>query len=457
MKKGLCLFLALIMLLSFACAEEPAQEEPVQDSVLQETAERVPDLFSLLDCGGESETWIASAVPISDGILLAPVSVLGIPADRLVVSDGTRQWETAVVLPDEAGLFAIVFYKEGDTPSQLGAWPLLPLGYNVSASSCTVRFGDSLGSRINRGVLDAEEIHWQGQRCYLLSLTDPAPAGSPLLTADGWLAGIVAAEWAEGINRVLVVPAEEIARGVTGVAGLLSGMPEWAEAPEGLTVTMKKNTAIIDWSAMALPETKEGEDVYIVLVDTGNNYLTSFPADQEDKRLVEVLTPGRFYIVGPVVSAGRPQEVPASYASVYVPQAERLTAHNFKPVVTAIAEATLESLDAGNEPVPVTEVTEELLRSDRSWFYSHSTYEVVTVDSDRSLLVTLTDPNGNNYRYESSWVYSPDYMKKDVWYVQLKATGLTESLNESGYPAGVYRVAFYVDGDLADEFVFELK
>jgi hypothetical protein len=69
----------------------------------------------------------------------------------------------------------------------------------------------------------------------------------------------------------------------------------------------------------------------------------------------------------------------------------------------------------------------------------------------------LTDPNGNNYRYESGWLYSPAYMREDIWYLSLNDMGLTASLNQNGYPAGVYKVAFYVDGDLADEFTFELK
>ena len=379
-----------------------------------------------------------------------------IPADQLAVSDGDRQCETVAVIPDENNRFAVVFYDPGDAPSKREIWQLLPMGDSVSASSCTVRFGDSLGSRINRGVLAAEEIRWQGQRCYLLSLTEPAPAGSPVLTPDNQLAGIVMAQWAEGINAVLVLPAEGIAEGVTSVAGLLAGMPDWADVPEGLDVQIKGNLVKVDWHEMVLPETKAGEQVYMVLVDTGNNYLTSYPADSEERILIEQLTPGRFYIIGPVVSAGRPAEVPVSYASVYLPQAEPLTDYHFKPIITAVAEAPEGGLKEG-PPVPVTEVTEELLRSGRAYFYSQSSYEVDGTIADLPLLVTLTDPEGNNYRYETGWVYSPDYMAEDIWYISLKDARLTESLDENGYPAGIYEMAFYVNGELGDSFAFELK
>ena len=447
-KRILVIVAALLLSFSAACAEEAAQPA--------EAAEPPADLFDLLDYGGESAAWAGSAIPISEDILLAPVSVLEIPADQLAVSDGACQWEAAAVLPADGGRFAAVFYNPGETAAQYGSWPLLPLGDSVAASACTVRFGDSLGSRINRGVLSAEEISWQGERCYLLSLTDTAPAGSPVLTEGNELAGIVIAQWADGVNTVLALPAEGIARGVSGVLSLLAGLPEWADAPEGLEVTVRQNAVTIDWSEMSLPETKEGERVWMVLYDTGNSFLTSWPADGEDRKLTQLITPGRFYIAGPVVSSEHPGDLPAQYISFCVPEAESLTDYHFKPVQTAIAELPADGQKEGGAPVPVTEVTEELLRSNRAFFYSHSTYQVVTVFSDRPMLITLTDPDGNNYRYESSWMYSPDLMKEDIWYLLLKDTGLTELLDVNGYPPGLYRMAFYVDGKLADSFTFEL-
>ena len=443
---GLLLILAVLLTAVFpACAE---QAEP---------AELPAELFDLWDYGGESPVWVATAVPASEGILIAPAAVKDIPPEQLAVTDGVHVWEAAAVLPEENSLFSLVFYDAAGTAARWGAWSLLPWGESVSASSCTVRFGDRMGSRIIRGVVSSEEITWNGQRCLLLSLTDPAPAGSPVLTDDGHLAGIVIAQWAEGVNRVLVLPAEGIAGCVAGVARLIAGLPEWSDAPQGLVLTADKNRVTVDWSGMTLPEAPEGTQVYMVLVDTGNNFLTSFPADAENRRITELLTPGRFYIAGPVVSEGRPSSVPQSFASVFIPQAEKVTEYSFRPVLTAIAEAPEGGLKEGEAPVPVTEVTEELLRSGRAYFYSHSTYSVTENVGDKSLLVTLTDPEGNNYRYTSGWLYSPDYMEEDIWYLPLAETRLTDALNAGGYPAGVYRVAYYIEGELADAFEFELK
>ena len=48
-------------------------------------------------------------------------------------------------------------------------------------------------------------------------------------------------------------------------------------------------------------------------------------------------------------------------------------------------------------------------------------------------------------------------MAEDIWYMRISETDLTMFLNRDGYPAGEYRMAFYIDGELADEFSFELK
>ena len=119
--------------------------------------------------------------------------------------------------------------------------------------------------------------------------------------------------------------------------------------------------------------------------------------------------------------------------------------------------AALTPTPAVPPPVPVTEVTEELLRSGRAYFYSTSTYRVTENLPDNTLLVTLTDPEGGNYRYESSWIYGPEYMNEDTWYIPLTRSGLVAGLDRNGYPRGVYRMAFFVDGELADSFSFELK
>ena len=120
----------------------------------------------------------------------------------------------------------------------------------MSAASCVVKGTGADGLAVSRGVLSSASIRVGGRRFLLLSLDGPVPLGSALLTAEGQLAGIVAADWAEGVNRVLALPADGIAESLAGVAALLNNLPAWGEAPEGLTVTLNKNLVTVDWKEM---------------------------------------------------------------------------------------------------------------------------------------------------------------------------------------------------------------
>lgn len=443
MKKGFTVILALLLCLAaLACAEEETEKEA--------------DLYEIWDYGAESMTWIAVGAPVTEGVLLTSSAALSGDGTHLAVSDGRNAWEVKAVLPDSSGLLSVVFFEPEGKELRYGSWPLLPYGQSVPAGSCIVRSGDELGSRINHRVLGAESVTWMNTRALLLTLEDSVPLGSVVLTADGELAGVVTGYYAEGENRVLAMPPEEIARCMTEASSLLSGLPGWGNPAEGFQVTVNKNQVTIDWKDMTLPEKGEKETIYLVLLDTGNNYLSYYPAETEERSLTALLTPGRIYVTGITVSEKSPDDYPKQFETIYLPPAEKLTAHGFRSVVCAVAEMP-ENPGTDEKPVPVEEVTEELLRSGRAYFYSTSSYQVAETLDDQSLLVTLTDPEGVNYTYESRWIYGPEYMDEDTWYVPLDQVGLTTALNRNGYPKGVYRMAFYVDGDLADSFTFELK
>ena len=148
---------------------------------------------------------------------------------------------------------------------------------------------------------------------------------------------------------------------------------------------------------------------------------------------------------------------PETYATFSVPAAKPLTEYGFHPLVTAIAEAPEGGLQENEAPVPVTEVTEELLRSGRAYFYSSSAYEVTEDVTNQTLVITLTAPDGVCYSHNTGWSYLKECMAEDTWYLSLKEIGLTEGLEQKNYPEGIYRVAYYVNGYLADTFEFELK
>ena len=73
------------------------------------------------------------------------------------------------------------------------------------------------------------------------------------------------------------------------------------------------------------------------------------------------------------------------------------------------------------------------------------------------MLLSLTAPDGSNYRMESGWIYDPSLQEEDVWWMPMTETGLLDFLNRDGYPAGVYQVDLYIGGALADSFRFEME
>ena len=218
MKKVLALVLALILV-----SVLPAFAE-------EETPQREKDLFDLWDFGDESPSWVGFAVPVTEGILVTSPACLPDNTEDLVISDGKSLWEVKAVLPDGDNLLAFILFDPADKPARYGEYVFLPYGESADVSSCYIRYGDAMNSRINRAVLSAEQLYWKGHNCYLLSLSDPVPLGSPLVTSDGMLAAIVTAEWAEGLNRVLALPMEEVAGSLIGVAGLVKNLPPWQDA-----------------------------------------------------------------------------------------------------------------------------------------------------------------------------------------------------------------------------------
>jgi hypothetical protein len=107
-------------------------------------------------------------------------------------------------------------------------------------------------------------------------------------------------------------------------------------------------------------------------------------------------------------------------------------------------------------PTVPEQISETLLRSGRACIYSVSSYTVDQAMEDFTLLISLTAPDGSNYRYESGWYYDPSVMEKDEWYTLLSETTLLDMLNANGYPQGTYEMAMYIEGKLADSFSFEL-
>lgn len=440
MKKVLALLLAV--LLAAAVTAVPAEEE------------KAAGLFNLYSMDSDTPLWLGTAVSPYEGILITAASVLPAELTHLVITDGVSVWDAEAAAQDRAGLCAVILFDTETQKPYIGCFELDSGAARLE--DCFVQTGDENLSRVNRLVYGSSAITWQSTSCLLLSLSGSVAPGSPLVTEEGRLAGIAVGEWAEGADRVIFLSVDGLYQSMSEALDAFAGRSP-INAPEGLEITADANKVTFDWSKMALPEKAEGEEVFLIIADTLNSYLTYYPIEDGKTKIEAILTPGRTYHSGVAACTDPPSEVPDPYAVTVIPEAEKLTDYDFVSHMIAIAEAPEEGLPENGLPTPVTEVTEELLRSGRAYFYSSTSYDIMGSIYGVPLLVTLTDPAGNNYRYESEWIYDFLYKKDDTWAVALDNTGLLDMLNAYGYPAGTYEVAMYIGGKLADSFTFELK
>ena len=418
-------------------------------------AEGSPDLYDIYDRTEAGLKWTGSAVPILDGVVLA--SPMAVPEEytELVLWDGAAYRTMNMGLPAAGGRILVILYETDDGNPGIPQYEFAEAGRTLQAGSLLVRSGDELQSRINRAVYDLSPITLQGLDCMVMTLSGDTEYGAPVITGDGRLAGVIIAEYAEGINRYVALSVQGINDAVLEASEQLGGRAADTR-PEGYTVTVTDgNLATFDWSAVELPKAAEGEKVYHIIADTDNTYLTYLEAAPETTQTTQALTPGRVYVSGLAAFAGVPDKLPEEYALTMVPEAEPLSDYHFQSLVFAIAAPAADA-EKGELPVPVAEVTEALLRGGTACILSATSYELAEKAPDAPLLITLTAPDGNNYRYASGWMYDMSVMERDEWYVPLEETGLLEMLDRDGYPEGEYELAMYIGGKLADSYRFEL-
>ncbi len=435
----------LLLLLLLPAGRAPAEE-----------AAPPADLFDIYSYGGESMDWLGNAVPVTDGLLVTASANVAGKDGALAVSDGTSAWEVTWSGATSSAGLTVLFYDSGSPAPALGWYRMRTQG-SVRAGELSVRTGDERRSRINRAVAQVSPAEWKGEETILARLSDSAGLGSPLLTEDGELAGILVALYGEGPNRYLAATPEQIYRAVAEAAGQLREGDVPLPEQEGFTATAERNAVTFDWSGMDLTAEHPGLAPCLVVTDAGNDYLNYVPITPgEETKAAMLLTPGRTYIAGVDWYEGLPDDVPEVFTVVRLPEAEPLTAYGFRSKVCALALAPEAGLKPGEAPVPEDGITEELLRSGRLYFYSSSSYDVEEPMENLTLLISLTDPTGRNYRHVTGWMYDPALETDDTWYVALDTTGLLDSLNAGGYPPGTYEIAFYVEGELAGRLAFTL-
>ena len=438
MKKTLlCLLIACCLLFS-AC---PASAEDA-------------GLLSVYAVDGESAEWLGNATQLLDGLALTSVGILPRESRTMVLTDGERKWDIAGMAYTCGGTAAFLFFDADGEDAFPAAWPIRKQTGLPGTEELFVLTGNENEDLMNRDVLNIAPMTFCDTACLLVRLSGPAALGSPVLTEDGELAGTLIAAYAEGLDRYVAVPS-----GTVG-AMILKMVSEYTEdgkqhEADGYRLTAEGNRVTFDWSEAPDDEIPGEGSLYVIWRDTVNEFFYYTAAEKDRTSFETILVPGRTYYFGLCRASGKPVTFPDRYAAVTLEEAGKQTDYAFRPLKTCLALAPEEGLPDGMLPEPVGKVTEDQLRDGRVSFYTSSAYEVAGRIED-TLVVSMTLPDAENIFWTSGWVYMPEMMSDDTWSQPLGDMGFLELMESRGYPAGTYRIDFYIGGKLADTFTFDL-
>ena len=443
-RKALAWLLLLTLLLSIAAAggeTSPGTEKH--------------DVYDIYDFStGGTTLWRGAAIPLLPGMAVTSLANLPGRAEDTGISDGDGLWKARTIWPLERGGMAFLFWDEKENPSSFSPWPVSDRTGAARTKDLYVYHVNATGDQMYRSVTAMSGAAWEGLDGMVVMLSGDAAPGDPILTEGGELAGMITAEYAEGLNRYAAVSGQGILNLLAQTYGNPGSTLPGSTPEEGFTVTAEGNRVTFDWSAVRR-KAPEGMSLWLVVQDTGNDYLNYLQADGDTTSCTMLLTPGRTYISGLVASETAPASMPDRFAVLQIQEANRLTKHGFAPEVTGLVRAG--DSDAVTERIreTVSEWTAEELKNGKVHFYSWSAYQVTEKEED-TLLITLTTPEGINYRYASGWVYDPSYMAEDIWSIPLSGMGFMRDLEKKGFSAGEYRMTYYVGGEEADSFVFSV-
>ena len=450
MSKHIALLLVLVLMMAVSGMPEKAVQAMPADTAA--------NLYDLYNGTGAERTRVGTGIPIlEEGVLIISPAVLPAEPEHLEVWDGTAFRNVLAAIHTSRGKLTVLLYETEGESSGIPPYSFAEAGSLLRPGELTVRSGNRADAGSARAVYDISPAEWLNLDCVIVTLSGDAEPGSAMLNPEGELAGIVVAEYAEGLYRYIVLTVDQIAQSLMEASDLLAADGTDTNPPEGYKVTVNGNEVTFDWSEVMLPELPEGYSLFHVVADTESSYLTYVRVKDGATSAGMLLTPGRMYESGLMIleDGNIPDGLPGQVVLTALPEAEPLTEHSFQSLVFAIGELAEDAPESAM-PVPAEEITEELLRSGRACIYSVTSYDVEEEISGLGLLVTLTSPDGSNFRWESGWVYGPAYKERDEWYVRMSETGLLDLLNQAGYQDGTYEMCMYIDGNLADSFSFIL-
>lgn len=419
MKKLLAFTLtAILLLLSLGAAAEDIETEIAQNAVV-------------MVCDA------ADNVPLGSGIVLQDGSVVtaAFRARNYILqrTDGTPLSVNRIRPALSAGL---TFLYAEDLPQGV-----MPDGSLTDAASLTLVWYDEEG--VHAAAARREEAFTYLNTSALLVQTDvPADIGALVLDETNRAVGMVAAHWGTADLRYVLVP--------------LTTADAAANAGSLCSVSWADSLLTLSWSPEDLAGL--GDSFTVCCLDAANDYYYYVSVSAADGHASFSGVPGHSYLLYFAAaddSARRPLRDDLS-AEILVPAALPCTEFGY-----TVADIYVGLLPAGlglttpEKPEPQASFTRaELSAADHALYVQVTNTYQVTEEVDRTLLITLTAPDGSCRADMSGYLYAPEMNENDCWNASLDKMLREQIASPGGLSAGEYQVDIYIGGKAAGSVSF---
>ena len=402
---------------------------------------------------------VGPAVLFYDESLLLTTSVIPNPDAPLTAFDPVQGTETSCEVSIEQGHIRVLSLEAPSArePMQLADTLFQKRTYFATISSSgAIQSGD-----IERAVyLDPNA------NSVMITLHEPALPliypGTVVYDADGALCALLTARMAEGNDTAIGVSSYYLNEVLFGASN--------PQVLSTCTSTLDGCLLHLDWAGSAQAEASEGgyDQFAVFYADTQNSFYTKSTLEPDDTDFDLYLVPGRTYQfwICPEYSLTPITSMPINDATltITIPLDEPFHRYSYENAELYLSLLSREEIVQGAygdmDLLPrVDSMRVSDLQSPENHLYLQAENRYV-VDEEiyDSLVVTLTAPDGECYLSVSSFLYSPDFMEKDRWHMDLyELVDSCISMHQGTLPGGEYTVAYYLGNAPAGAVTFTLE
>ncbi len=398
----------------------------------------VPTLYRLMAQAEDgTRVCVATAVALSDGEALTTAEAALRAGEVTVEADGEELAVVRLAPSETVGLAALTLTQ----PVMAHAEPGALVG--------EMRYWGALSDgRVVSGAARAmQSASWKGQYALLLTAQEGLCPGAVLLDAHNRVAAMVVAGYGEGVGRYVALP---LAGGETRQSAWLTDV----------ALSSQNGQLTVDWTGSAA-DFDEDSAVAVYVANEDNPYYAYASLPASEGGMTFPLVPGQAHDVwvlhhhGEASSAGLTADAPVLRLDAEAPRSFNKYGYRDEALYLAAAPASAQVGDT--EVLPATErVTAAQLSDPDEAFYLQARSKYRTKKEQEALLVwTLTTPEGCVLWGDGSFAFLTELDGTDDWHINLTALLRDYGSAVPGAPAaGLYTIAYYLDGAKAGEVAF---